>query len=86
MRRFFLLTAASAVVSISMLLPQGAVAMTAGTMNGIRNALAETSAVESVVVVCRHRFMTSRRACFVDRSRPPTVCHHIRMSSRRDCY
>jgi hypothetical protein len=85
MRRSLLLIAASTIVSLPMLLPQGAVAAVA-TASGIRNALAKTSAVESVVWVCRHRFSTSRRHCFIDRSRPPTVCHHERMTSRRDCY
>ena len=50
------------------------------------SGLAETIAVEKVVRVCRHRFWTSKRECYVDRSRPPTVCHHLRNSSRRDCY
>jgi hypothetical protein len=86
MRHSFLLTAAAAIVSISVLLPQGAAAMTVGTTSGIQNALTETASIESVVRVCRHRFFTSRRECYIDRSRPPTVCHHIRGSSRRDCY
>jgi hypothetical protein len=60
--------------------------MTVGSASGIQQGLAETSAVEKVVRVCRHRFWTSRRECYVDRSRPPTVCHHLRSTSRRDCY
>jgi hypothetical protein len=64
----------------------GANAMTVGSASGIQQGLAETSAVEKVFRVCRHRFWTSRRECYVDRSRPPTVCHHIRSTSRRDCY
>jgi len=39
-----------------------------------------------VVRVCRHRFFTSKRECYVDRSRPPTVCHRIRGTNRMDCY
>lgn len=61
-------------------------AMTAGTAAGMAKAHTATAAVERVVRVCRHRFFTSRRVCFIDRSRPPTVCHHIRSTSRRDCY
>jgi hypothetical protein len=85
MRRHFTILAA-AVVSFFLLPAPGASAMTAGSASGIQQGLAETSAVEQVVRVCRHRFMTSRRECYVDRSRPPTVCHHIRSTSRRDCY
>ena len=86
MRRFSAPLAAAAIVSLSMLLAPGAGAMTVGTASGVHEGLAKTSAVESVVRVCRHRFFTSRRECYVDRSRPPTVCHHIRSTSRRDCY
>ena len=87
MRRTFAFTAAAvAAVSLSLLLTSGASAVTVGTAAGIKRGLAETSAVEKVVRVCRHQMWTSRRTCFVDRSRPPTVCHHLRNSSRRDCY
>jgi hypothetical protein len=86
MRRFFAPLAAAVVVSSSMLLAPGAGAMTVGTASGIQQGLAKTSSVESVVRVCRHRFWTSRRECYVDRSRPPTVCHHLRATSGRDCY
>jgi hypothetical protein len=75
-----------AAVSISLLLTTAAGAVTVGTASGIKRAMDETNAVEKVVRVCRHHFWTSRRTCFVDRSRPPTVCHHLRNSSRRDCY
>jgi hypothetical protein len=75
-----------AAVSLSLLLTAGASAVTVGTAQGVKRALAETSAVEKVVRVCRHRFWTSQRYCYTDRSRPPTVCHHLRNSSRRDCY
>jgi hypothetical protein len=86
MRRLLLLTAASAIISISTALPQAAAAMTPGAASGVQDALAATSAVESVVRVCRHRFFTSRRVCWIDRSRPPTVCHRIRGTNRLDCY
>ena len=87
MRRTFASMAATvAAVSISILLTTGASAVTVGTASGVKRALAETSAVEQVVRVCRHRVWTSQRYCYTDRSRPPTVCHHLRNSSRRDCY
>ena len=86
MRRYFAFMSAAAVVSFALLPTAGASAMTVGSVSGIQQGLAETSVVEKVVRVCRHRFWTSRRECYVDRSRPPTVCHHIRSTSRRDCY
>ena len=86
MRQFSAPLAAAAIVALSILLAPSAGAMTVGTASGVQESLAKTSSVESVVRVCRHRFWTSRRECYVDRSRPPTVCHHIRSTSRRDCY
>jgi hypothetical protein len=86
MQRYFVFLSATAAVSLSLLSAPGVNAMIAGTASGTRQGLAETSVVERVVRVCRHRFWTSRRECYVDRSRPPTVCHHIRSTSRRDCY
>jgi hypothetical protein len=86
MRQLFLLTAAAAIVSVSSLFVSQANAMTVGTVPGIQNGRAQTSAIEPVVRVCRHRFRTSRRYCYIDRSRPPTVCHHLRRTSRLDCY
>jgi hypothetical protein len=86
MRQYFTAMAAAAAVSFSLLPASGAIAMTVGTASGIQRGLANTSAVEQVVRVCRHRFFTSRRECFVDRSRPPTVCHRIRGTNRLDCY
>jgi len=86
MRQYFTGIAAAAAVSFSLLPAPGATAMTVGTASGIQQGLAKTSAVEHVVRVCRHRFFTSRRECFVDRSRPPTVCHRIRGTNRLDCY
>ena len=85
-RTFAFMAAAVAAVSLSLLLTTGASAATVGTAAGIKRGLAETSPVEKVVRVCRHQTWTTRRVCFVDRSRPPTVCHHLRNSSRRDCY
>ena len=86
MRRHFASMAAAAAISFTLLLAPGAIAMTVGTTSGIQQGLAETNAVEQVVRVCRHRLFTSRRECFVDRSRPPTVCHRIRGTNRLDCY
>ena len=86
MRQFFTAIAAAAAVSFSLLPASSAIAMTVGTASGIQQGLAKTNAVEQVVRVCRHRFFTSRRECFVDRSRPPTVCHRIRGTNRLDCY
>jgi hypothetical protein len=84
MRRYFAFAAVAATIT---LLPiHTGNAMTVGTASGIQQSLVTTSAIEKVVRVCRHRFWTSKRVCYVDRSRPPTVCHHLRNSSRRDCY
>jgi hypothetical protein len=80
------MAAVVAALSFFLLLTTGASAVTVGTAPGVKRALAETSAVEQVVRVCRHNMWSSRRVCWTDRSRPPTVCHHIRNSSRRDCY
>ena len=63
MRRVLLsLTAASAILTAAALVP--ASAMTVGTAHGIKAGLAETSAVDEVVYVCRHRYFTSRRLCW----------------------
>ena len=86
MRSYFTSVAVAAAISFSPLLAPSANAMAVGTASGIQQGLAETNAVEKVVRVCRHRFFTSRRECFVDRSRPPTVCHRIRGTNRLDCY
>jgi hypothetical protein len=86
MRQHFAFAAAVLTISFSVLLVPGATAMTVGTAAGIKQGFAETSAVEKVVRVCRHRFFTSKRECYVDRSRPPTVCHRIRGTNRMDCY
>jgi hypothetical protein len=63
MRRALLsLTAASTILTGAALMP--ASAMTVGTASGIRAGVAETSAVDQVVYVCRHRYFTSRRLCW----------------------
>ncbi len=63
MRRALLsLTAASTVLIGAALMP--ASAMTVGTASGIRAGVAETSSVDQVVYVCRHRYFTSRRLCW----------------------
>ena len=86
MQQYFTAMAVAAAISFSLLLAPSALAMTVGTASGIQQGLAKTNAVEQVVRVCRHRFFTSRRECFVDRSRTPTVCHRIRGTNRLDCY
>lgn len=88
MRQYFVVMAAAATVSLSVLFAPSANAVTLGTGNasGIQQGAATIGGVEKVVRVCRHRFMNSSRYCYVDRSRPPTVCHHLRNSSARDCY
>jgi hypothetical protein len=63
MRKILLsLTAASAIVAAASIAP--ASAMTVGTASGIQAAIDGTSAVEEVAYVCRHRYYSSRRACF----------------------
>lgn len=63
MRRFLLsLAAASAIVSAASLAP--ASAMTVGTASGVRAAIEDTSVLDEVRYVCRHRYYSSRRACF----------------------
>src|SRR5207247_8381531 len=63
MRKILLsLTAASAIVAAASIAP--ASAMTVGTASGIQAAIDGTSAVEDVAYVCRHRYYSSRRACF----------------------
>ena len=70
MRRYFAFMSAAAIISFALLPAAGASAMTVGSASGIQQGLAETSAVEKVVRVCRHRFWTSRRECYVD-PQPP---------------
>ena len=63
MRRALLsLAAASTILTAAALMP--ASAMTVGTASGIRAGVAETSAVDQVVYICRHRYFTSRRLCW----------------------
>ena len=80
------MAAVVAAASFSLMLASSANAVPVGTASGIKQGIAETSAVEKVVRVCQHEMWKSRRVCFVDRSRPPTECHHLRNSSKRDCY
>lgn len=89
MRRIYVLSAAAVTVSSFLFVAPNANAMTVGTVSGIQQSLAGTSMVEKVVRVCRHNFWTSRRQCWIDRSRPPTVCHWVRGRDgrpRQDCY
>ena len=54
-------TAAAAIVSAPAFTPGHA--MTVGTASGIQAALADTSMLDEVVYVCRHRYVSSRRVC-----------------------
>jgi hypothetical protein len=56
------LTAATAIATAAALSP--AQAMTVGTASGIEAALADTSVLDDVAYVCRHRFYSSRRVCW----------------------
>lgn len=85
-RTIALAAAVVTAASLSLFSISGANATGVGAASSLKQGLAEINAVEKVVRVCRHHFFSSRRTCFVDRSRPPTVCHHLRHSSRRDCY
>ena len=63
MRKILLsLAAASAIVAAASVAP--ASAMTVGTASGIQAAIADTSMLDEVVYVCRHRGYSSRRACW----------------------
>ncbi|MEX2033912.1 MAG: hypothetical protein WEA28_01830 [Xanthobacteraceae bacterium] len=69
MRRTALsLAAAAVIVSAAALAP--ASAMTVGTVSGVQAAIADTGALQDVAYVCRHRFFTSRRACWWRPDRP----------------
>ena len=64
MRRILLsLTTASAIVSAAAFTAPAS-AMTVGTAPGMQAALDETSVLDQVVYVCRHRYYTSRRVCW----------------------
>ena len=56
------LTAASAIVACASVVP--ASAMTVGTASGIHAAIADTSVLDEVAYVCRHRYYSSRRVCW----------------------
>jgi hypothetical protein len=63
MRKILLsLTAASAIVAAASTVP--ASAMTVGTAAGIQAAIADTSMLDEVAYVCRHRYYSSRRVCW----------------------
>jgi hypothetical protein len=63
MRKVLLsLVAAAATTAAAALAP--AQAMTPGTASGIQAAFADTSLLDEVRYVCRHRFYTSRRVCW----------------------
>jgi len=79
MRGIYLsLAAASVIVSAAALAP--ASAMTVGTVSGVQAALADTGALQDVAYICRHRFHTSRRACWW---RPDRPWRHRHWRSRR---
>jgi hypothetical protein len=62
-RTLLSLAAASAILSgAAALAPAGA--MTVGTASGIAAAFDETSALDQVVYVCKHRYYSSRRVCW----------------------
>lgn len=56
------LTAATAIVAAASVAP--ASAMTVGTASGIQAAIADTSVLDEVAYVCRHRYYSSRRVCW----------------------
>ena len=63
MRKILLsLAAASAIVAATSAIP--ASAMTVGTASGIQAAIADTSMLDEVVYICRHRGYSSRRVCW----------------------
>jgi len=64
MRRVLLSLSAASTILIAASTMSPASAMTVGTAAGIQAGLAETSAVDQVVYVCRHRYFTSRRLCW----------------------
>ena len=70
MRKILLSVAAAvAIVSAASLAPTSANAMTPGSAAGVLGALEETSLVDDVRYVCRHRGYSSRRACWWEPSR-----------------
>jgi hypothetical protein len=62
MRKLLLsLTAASALVAAG---AAPASAMSVGMAAGLKAAIADTSMVDDVAYVCRHRYWSSRRVCW----------------------
>jgi len=65
MRTFLLsLTAATALVSAVSVAPQRANAMTVNAASAIQAATEDSSLVQDVAYVCRHRYYRSGRVCF----------------------
>ena len=63
MRKILLsIAVASTIVAAASVAP--ASAMTVGTAFGIQAAIDDTSVVEDVAYVCRHRYWSSRRVCW----------------------
>jgi hypothetical protein len=56
------IAAASVIVAAASVTP--ASAMTVGTAAGIQAAIDNTSSLEDVAYVCRHRYWSSRRVCW----------------------
>ena len=82
-RTFLSLAAAAAIASTAAMLPTQANAMGVGTAAAIELAIADSSLIEDVRYVCRHRWRTSGRRCFM--TRPAVVCRHRGWNSRRVC-
>jgi hypothetical protein len=63
MRKLLLsLAAASALVAAGAVAPANA--MSVGMAAGLKAAIADTSMVDDVAYVCRHRYWSSRRVCW----------------------
>ncbi len=63
MRKILLtLGVASTIVAAASIVPANA--MTIGTASGIQAAIADTSLLDEVAYVCRHRYYSSRRVCW----------------------
>src|SRR5262245_10381798 len=61
----FALTTAAAVVAAGAFTTGRAEAMTVGTASGLQAALADVALLEESARVCRHRFYTSGRRCWL---------------------
>ncbi len=79
MRRFVIaLAAVLGLASATAMAPSGASAMTAGTQAGVLAAIEDTSLVEDIRWVCRHRYYSSRRVCWWQPPRHHRYRHHHR--------